>query len=67
MFLSKKSPCAWNISWRKNMRKSDITSLRCSLAYPYQKDMPIPIDIYDADAKKHNSVINNEQQHEVKA
>jgi hypothetical protein len=28
--------------------------------------MPIPIDIYDADAKKHNSVINNEQQHEVK-
>jgi hypothetical protein len=29
--------------------------------------MPIPTDIYDADAEKHNSVINNEQQHEVKA
>jgi hypothetical protein len=29
--------------------------------------MPIPVDIYDAEAKKHNSVINNEQQHEVKA
>jgi hypothetical protein len=29
--------------------------------------MPIPVDIYDADAKKHNSVINNEQQYEVKA
>jgi hypothetical protein len=29
--------------------------------------MPIPVDIYDADAKKHNSVIKNEQQHEVKA
>jgi hypothetical protein len=29
--------------------------------------MPIPIDIYDADAKKHNSVIDNEQQHKVKA
>jgi hypothetical protein len=29
--------------------------------------MTIPIDIYDADAKKHNSVINNEQQHELKA
>jgi hypothetical protein len=27
----------------------------------------IPIDIYDADAKKHNSVIYDEQQHEVKA
>jgi hypothetical protein len=34
---------------------------------PYQKDMPIPVNIYDADAKKHNLVINNEQQHEVKA
>jgi hypothetical protein len=32
-----------------------------------KKDMPIPIDIYDADAKTHNLVINNEQQHEVKA
>jgi hypothetical protein len=29
--------------------------------------MPIPVDIYDADAKKHNSIINNEQQHEVEA
>jgi hypothetical protein len=29
--------------------------------------MPIPVDIYDVDAKKHNSVINSEQQHEVKA
>jgi hypothetical protein len=29
--------------------------------------MSIPVDIYDADVKKHNSVINNEQQHEVKA
>jgi hypothetical protein len=29
--------------------------------------MPISVDIYDADAKKYNSVINNEQQHEVKA
>jgi hypothetical protein len=29
--------------------------------------MPIPVDIYDVDAKKYNSVINNEQQHEVKA
>jgi hypothetical protein len=28
--------------------------------------MPIPVDIYDADAKKHNSIINNEQQHDVK-
>jgi hypothetical protein len=29
--------------------------------------MPIPVDIYDADAKKCNSISNNEQQHEVKA
>jgi hypothetical protein len=29
--------------------------------------MLIPVDIYDADVKKHNLVINNEQQHEVKA
>jgi hypothetical protein len=29
--------------------------------------MLIPVDIDDADAKKHNSIINNEQQHEVKA
>jgi hypothetical protein len=28
--------------------------------------MPIPVDIYNADAKKHNSVINNKQQHDVK-
>jgi hypothetical protein len=50
-FLSKESPCAWNILRCKNMHKSDITSLMPLTCISLSKRHAIPVDIYDADVK----------------
>jgi hypothetical protein len=63
-FLLKNLSCALDISRRKNIHMSDITWLTLFFAYPYQKDMHIPYNNYDADEKSRIwLLISNEQQH----